>query len=67
MRELDEEGDGRVRVEGERRHPVVVDLGEAVAVGRRSVLLDGLDPTSETGLPSAPLEPAPARSATRAS
>jgi hypothetical protein len=45
---LGEEGDGRVRVEGTLLNPLVVDLGEAVAVGRGAVLLDGLDPTSDT-------------------
>jgi hypothetical protein len=44
---LGEEGDGRLRVEGTLLDPLVVDLGEAVPVGRESVLLDGLDPSRD--------------------
>jgi hypothetical protein len=50
---LGEEGDGSLRVERTLLHPLVVDLGEAVAVGRGSVLLDGPDPTSRWGVLSA--------------
>jgi hypothetical protein len=51
--EFGEESDGCVRVEGTLLHPLVVDLGEAVAVGRGSVLLDAPDPTSRWGVLSA--------------
>jgi hypothetical protein len=38
---LGEERDGAVRILGENLWPLVVDIGKAVAVSRRSVLLDG--------------------------
>jgi hypothetical protein len=43
---LGEEGDGTFRIKGENLWPLVVDIGKAVAVSRRSVLLDGRDTTS---------------------
>jgi hypothetical protein len=42
---LGEERDGGVRIKGENLWPLVVDIGKAVAVIRRSVLLDGRDTT----------------------
>jgi hypothetical protein len=43
---LGKEGDGGVRIKGENFWPLVVDIGKAVAVSRRSVLLDEPDTTS---------------------
>jgi hypothetical protein len=43
---LGEERDGAARIEGENFWPLVVDIGKAVAVSRRSVLVDEPDTTS---------------------
>jgi hypothetical protein len=55
-----EEGDGAVRILGEHFWPLVVDIGKAVAVSRRSVLLDGLD-IKRTWIYSVPSPPPPFR------
>lgn len=43
---LGEERDGALRIKSENFWPLVVDIGKAVAVSRRSILLDESDTTS---------------------